>query len=290
MRRFAALAALAVPLCACQATVRVGIATKVNGSGDLSVALILDKQAAGFVGDPAAVIKTADLEKSGWVADRTNGGDKPDGAIVASLHHPFRTVAEANGLLAGLAGNAPGTKDPFHLILRHASGTLESGVSVTGEVDTSGGLDAFADDKLRVALGAPTLAALLDAVHKGGATVPAFTAQVATRLPGPPAHVVAGGRVEGDTVVWNVPLGATQSIGASSKVRDAVAFEWLLGAGAFLAAFVVVVLISFTRRNQWRFGDGHNLSPRDRRGLGGGGRHRAHQDRWSLPTGPGSRR
>ena len=284
MRRLAALAALAVPLCACQATVRVGVATKVDGSGDVSVSLVLDKQAAGLVGDAATVIKTADLEKAGWVADKTSG----DTAV--SLHHPFRTVTEANGLLAGLAGTGPGTKVPFHLTLRHSSGTLKSAVSVIGEVDTTGGVDAFADDKLRAALGAPTLAALLDAVHKQGATVPAFTAQVATRLPGRPVHVVAGGRVEGDTVVWNVPLGATQSVGASSMVRDSVALEWLLGAGAFLAAFVVVMLISFTRRNQWRFGDGHNLSPGDRRGIGGGGRHRAHQDRWSLPTGPGSRR
>ncbi|GAC1318518.1 MAG: hypothetical protein NVSMB16_14720 [Acidimicrobiales bacterium] len=290
MRRMAAIAALAVPLCACQATVRVGVATKVNGSGDLSVALILDKQAAGFVGDPAAVIKTADLEKAGWMVDKPTGGDKSSGATVASLHHPFRTVAEANGLLASLAGTGQGTKVPFHLTLTHASGALKSGVGVNGEVDTSGGVDAFADDKLRAALGAPTLAALLDAVHRQGATVPVFTAQVATVLPGRPDHVVAGGRVEGDTVVWNVPLGATQSIGASSTVRDAVAFEWLLGAAAFLAAFVVVVLVSFTRRNRWRFGDGHSLSPGDRRGPGGGGRHRAHQDRWSLPTGPGSRR
>ncbi|GAC1597175.1 MAG: hypothetical protein NVS3B21_21530 [Acidimicrobiales bacterium] len=284
MRRIAAIAALAVPLCACQATVRVGVTTKVNGSGELSVALILDKQAAGLVGDPSTVIKTADLEKSGWVPD------KAAGASVVSFRHPFRTVSEANGLLAGLAGAAPGGRVPLHITLTHTSGTLKSDVVVTGEVDTSGGVDAFADDKLRAALGAPTLAALLDAVHKQGATVPAFTAQVATALPGRPEHVVAGGRVEGDTVVWNVPLGATQSIGASSTVRDAVAFEWLLGAGAFLAAFIVVVLVSFTRRNRWRFGDGHSLSPRDRRGPGGGGRHRAHQDRWSLPTGPGSRR
>ena len=284
MRRLAALAALALPLCACQATVRVGVAPKSNGSGDLSVAVVLDRQAAAALGDLTTAIPTADLEKAGWVIDKpvTN----PGGGASETAHHPFRTVAEANALLATIAGG--GAKVPFAVTLSHRSATLASHVAVTGAVDVSGGVDAFADDKLRQALGSPSLAAALDQAKQSGAAVPQITAELAATMPGHPTHV-AGGKVRGDTVTWDVPLGQRMTIGATSQVTDTFAEKWLLVAGGFVVAFLLVMAVQFSRRNQWRFGDRHSVS-RDFRGPGVGGRNRGHQDRWSLPTGPGSRR
>jgi len=284
VRRFAALAALAVPLCACQATVQVAVAPKANGSGELSVSLVLDKDAATMVGDVGTGIKTDDLVRAGWTIDKPIVAS--DGGARLSAHHPFRTVGEADGLLAGLAG--VGANVPFHLTLTHASGTLSSQVRLAGDVDLTGGVDRFADDKLRQALGAPTLAAALDRAKASGAAVPALSAEVDAVLPGRPAHV-DGGTVSGDTVRWDVPLGARRTIGASASVADPLALAWLLGAAGFLAALVVVIVVRLRRRRQWRFGDRHSPLPRDFRGPGGG-RNRGHQDRWSMPLGPGSRR
>ena len=284
MRRLAALAALALPLCACQATVRVGVAPKANGSGDLSVALVLDRQAAAAVGDLTTAVPTADLGKAGWVIDKPVA--TPGGGATETAHHPFRTAAEANALLAGLAGG--GAKTPFPITLSHRSATLASHVDVAGAVDLSGGVDAFADDKLRQALGASSLAAALDQARQTGVAVPQITAELVATMPGHPTHV-AGGKVRGDTVTWDVPLGQRMAIGATAKVTDTFAEKWLLVAGGFVVAFLLVMAVQFSRRNRWHFGDRHSVT-RDFRGPGNAGRNRGHQDRWSLPTGPGSRR
>lgn len=284
MRRSAALAALAVPLCACQATVRVAVAPKANGSGDLTVSAVLDKDAAAMVGDLGTGIKTDDLIRAGWTVDKPVVAS--DGGASVSAHHRFRTVSEADALLSGLAGG--GGNVPFRLTLTHASGTLASRVRLAGDVDLTGGVDRFADDKLRQALGAPTLAAALDRAKASGAAVPALTAEVDAVLPGRPAQV-DGGAVSGDTVRWEVPLGARRAIGASASVADPLALAWLLGAAGFLVALLLVIVVRFRRRRQWRFGDRHSPLPRDFRGTGGG-RNRGHQDRWSMPLGPGSRR
>lgn len=284
MVRLAVLAALALPLCACQATARVGIAPKANGSGDLSVSLVLDRQAAAMVGDLTGALPTGDLQKAGWVVDKPVAN--PGGGATETAHHRFRTVTEANTLLAGLAG--PGTKVPFHVALTHHSATLSSRVALSGDVDLTGGVDAFADDKLRQALGAPTVAAALDQARRDGAAVPQLDAQLVATLPGRPTKV-EGGAVHGDTVTWNVPLGQRLAVRASSKVTDSFAEKWLLIAGGFVVAFLIVMGVQFSRRNRWHFGDRHSV-PRDFRGPGNAGRNRGHQDRWSLPLGPGSRR
>ena len=284
MRRFAALAALAVPLCACQATVRVAVAPKANGSGDVTVSLVLDREGAAMIGDLGTGIKTDDLVRAGWTVDKPVVAN--DGGARVSAHHPFRTVSEADTLLAGLAGG--GANVPFHLTVAHSSGTLSSRVRLEGDVDLTGGVDRFADDKLRQALGAPTLAAALDRAKASGAAVPGLTAEVDAVLPGRPAHV-DGGVVSGDTVRWDVPLGARRTIGASAAVADPLALAWLLGAAGFVVALLLVIVVRFRRRRQWRFGDRHSPLPRDFRGPGGG-RNRGHQDRWSMPLGPGSRR
>ena len=284
MRRLAALAALVMSLCACHATVQVQVVPKANGSGVLSVSLVMDRDAAALVGDPATAVRTADLEKAGWTVDKPVVTS--DGGVSVSAHHRFRTVAEADGLLAGLAGG--GTKVPFHLVVTHASGTLSSRVGVAGEVDLSGGVDRFADDKLRQALGAPTLAAALERAKADGATVPELSAEVTAVLPGRPTRV-SGGKVSADSVTWDVPLGSSAAIAATSNVTDRTAERWLIAAAGFVVAFLIVIGVMFSRRNEWRFGDRASRGPRDLRGPGGG-RSRGHQDRWSLPTGPGSRR
>lgn len=285
MRRLAAaLAAVTLPLGACQATVRVGVAPKANGSGDLTVSLLVDRQAAAMLGDLSTAIPTGDLEKAGWTVDKPVA--TPGGGAMETAHHPFRTVAEANGLLAGITGG--GAKVTFPIALSHRSAILASHVAMTGAVDLSGGVDAFADAKLRQALGAASLSAALEQAKQTGAAVPQVSAELVATLPGRPSHV-AGGKVNGDTVTWVVPLGQRVAVGASAKVTDSFAEKWLLVAGGFVVAFLLVLAVQFSRRNQWHFGDRHSVT-RDFRGPGNGGRNRGHQDRWSLPTGPGSRR
>ena len=97
-----------------------------DGSGVVTVAVVLDAEAAAKVGDLSKVVAVDDLTKSGWkvhgpgpaptvlaamadaglVARPSNGWPKTSVAIAVS--HPFADVAAANAILASISGpNGP---------------------------------------------------------------------------------------------------------------------------------------------------------------------------------------
>jgi hypothetical protein len=225
-------------LVGCQADVRISVTANQAGVGQLAVSLVLDAQAAARIGDVGQALQLGDLERAGWQVSgpRTGAG----GSVTTTISHAFGTPAQASSLLEELSAAGPGGPRPVRLSVRRGRGLTSSSVLVGGDVDLRGGVDAFADDGLRQALGVTSLQAAIDRLRQDGDTVPTVSAEVVAALPGRPVDVTPGGRVAGDTVTWTIPLGGEQAIGASAVVTSEAARRWLAVAAVCLVALVLV--------------------------------------------------
>jgi hypothetical protein len=199
-----------------------------SGAGTVAATLVLDRQAVAVVGDQ---VQLDDLRQQGWTV--TGPSRAPDGSESITVAHPFKGAEEGSALLARLG-------QPVHLAVTASRGSVSSTVGVQGAVDLRGGVDAVAGQVPGLPAGA---AASLATVARSGGTVPTFSLQVVATLPGKPAAVVGGGRVDGGTVTWDTPMGAQTLLGAQARHADAAARRWLLAAVVLGAAFVVVVAV-----------------------------------------------
>ncbi len=177
-------------LVGCQADVRISVTATRAGAGQLAVSLVLDRQAAARIGDVGRALQLGDLERAGWQLSGPQTG--PDGSVTTTISHPFGSAALASALLDELSSPGPGGRRPFTLAVRRGRGLTSSQVAVSGEVDLRGGVDAFADDGLRQALGVTSVQAAIDRLRQDGDTVPTVSAQVVTALPGRPVDVTPG--------------------------------------------------------------------------------------------------
>jgi hypothetical protein len=66
MARLFMVAVAAVLMAGCQTDVTVGVRQVLDGTGDVTVTLLLDREAAAQSGDLRKVLRTADLEGAGW--------------------------------------------------------------------------------------------------------------------------------------------------------------------------------------------------------------------------------
>jgi len=225
-------------LVGCRADVRISVTATRAGAGQLAVSLVLDAQAAARIGDVGRALQLGDLERAGWQVSgpRTGAG----GSVTTTISHGFSTPAQFSSLLEELSVPDPGGRRPVRLSVGRGRGLTSSSVLVSGDVDLRGGVDAFADDGLRRALGVTSVQAAIDRLRQDGDTVPTVSAEVVTALPGRPVDVTPGGRVAGDTVTWTIPLGTDQAIGAGAVVTSGAARRWLAAAAACLVALVLV--------------------------------------------------
>ena len=250
----------ALSLVACRADVKISVTSTQGGAGQLAVSFVLDAQAVARIGDVGRALQLGDLERAGWQLSGPHTG--ADGSVTTTISHPFSSVAQASALLDQLSAPGPGGRRPFTLSLRHGRGLTSSQVGLSGDVDLRGGVDAFADDQIRQALGVTSLQAAIDRLRQDGDTVPTVSAQVVAVLPGRPVHLAGDGQVVGDTVTWTIPLGTDQVIGATAVATSRAAKLWLVGAAVCLLALVLVVAGSLVFRRRPRGARGaHRRSP-----------------------------
>ncbi|MFM7537372.1 MAG: hypothetical protein ACKO91_16455 [Acidimicrobiales bacterium] len=222
LRRTLGLVVLIALLAGCRLTASVDLAVERDGSGRLQVVLTADPElvakAPGLIDD----LRFDDLQAVGWQGPSTGAGGGPplidrraDGSVAVTMVHAFADLAEANRLLASLNGPA-GPLRNLQLDMTPSFGRLRT--TVAGAAGLSG-LDAFADDALRAALG-PNVA------FAGAVTDPAgaFDLEVTVRAPGrvvatsPGAVVVRSTVPEGAvdtrpaTVTWRfAPIGTAET-------------------------------------------------------------------------------
>ncbi len=129
-------------LSGCQTQVGIRVNQITDGSGEVTVSLLLDREAAEQVTDLRSALRTADLEAAGWSV--AGPVPRPPGGFVEySVSKPFRNAGEAQLILTELTGE----DGPFaSLVIDRTRSPLRVVSSITGEVDLSGGYDAFGDE------------------------------------------------------------------------------------------------------------------------------------------------
>jgi hypothetical protein len=234
----AALLAVVV-LSACQATVRVTVQARPSGSGTVTVALVLDHQAAARLGDLATQLRVDDLEHQGWRLQPAVTA--ADGTVTASLVHPFATPAEGQALLDQLK--------PLTLKLDRSHGLTSTHVGLSGTVDLTGGVDAFGDSALASALGVASLSGAMADLQRNGAALPALSAQVVAELPARPGDLKGNPTVTGHQAAWTIGLGSRTTIAATSSSPDRRA-EILTALALLLVLAAVAVVVEGRRRGR----------------------------------------
>lgn len=147
-RRLLALVACAVLLTACRVDVTVDVEMAQNGSGRLVLTVETDAAVAQQAPDLADDLRLDDLVAAGW---RTDGvRSTPEGGLTITLTRPFATPEQATALLSTLNGPS----GPLQAVRMQRTATEEEiTYTVSGSGRLDGGLAAFADSDLLVAVG-----------------------------------------------------------------------------------------------------------------------------------------
>lgn len=204
-----------------------------EGKGTVRAAVGLDDDAVSRFGDLAGELRVDDLRQAGWEVEGPRKED--DGLTWVRASRSFSGADEANTFLAQLSG----PEGPFRdLRLARSRSLLRSTTRLTGTVDLSAGLAAFADPDLAARVG-DTLPLDLDRLRAELGPDADQELQVAFEadLPG---DVRANAPQEGGRAVWQPSLGQELPIEASSEalalvplvpVAAAVLLVVVLGAG-----------------------------------------------------------
>lgn len=238
------LAALCLALCgACKLDVAVGVDAKADGSGEVRVTAVLDRDAARMVGDVGERLRTGDLEEAGWRVERPEV--RTDGSVVVVARHPFdgpEGAAHALGELGGEDGPFKG------FAIRQQHSFWRTTTSFSGNVDLARGVDAFADSELATRLGAggegQALGVPVDQLERrlGASLDRLLGLQVAVKLPG---RVESNAPAATDNgAVWAPKLGEQVTLEASAEqwnVRN-------IGLAAGSLGFIVAAVLLWLRR------------------------------------------
>jgi len=244
MRRLASMAPWAfLPLLAlllasgCRANVSVAIEVGEDGSGTVTVGLILDDEAVDVVGGIEDQLRVDDLADAEWTVEGPNR--LPTGDTTVTATKSFDSPQRLPDVLDEIAG--PGVFENVALT-RHRS-FARTEWRLNGRVDLSGGLDLFSDPELAETLsGLPlgrTTAELAElAGCPGGDCDPAdaFEMELTAALPGGPS-------AEDDGAHWTIGLGDLSStrFEVEGVLTDREPRMWRNGA---IVAGVLAILVT----------------------------------------------
>jgi len=257
------LAVVAVALGAgCQVRTELVIDVQDDGSGTVEVAVSLDPDAMSRVPGLADELRLDDLTATGW--EITGPAVEDDGYTWIRASKGFASPEQAAVILAELTG-PDGPISGFAVTRDRSFARTEYGL--TGVVDLTGGLEAFADEQLAVALGGVPLGESVAEIEAriGVPIDEAFTFRVAARLPGELQDTDAPAR-EGTAVVWE-PRFSDAGASSLSATSELVRTRTLsLGALALVAAVAAVLVGVVLPVLAWR--RRRRLRPRGRHGAG----------------------
>lgn len=244
----ASLPAAALLATACEVRTTVAVHAGEDGSGRVEVAVGLDDEAVAELpdldgdgrsatADLAALVRTDDLAAAGWSLSEPAEGE--GGLTWVRATKPFGTPAEANVILDELTG----PDGPLgSLRLARSDGFTSTEVELTGDVDLSGGLEAFGDEGLAQVLDGEPLGEDAAAIEErlGRPLDEAFRLDLVAELPGA-VDANTDERADG-APVWSPRLGGEPvEVEATATQRDLPVL--LLMAVAVASAVGLVVLV-----------------------------------------------
>jgi HAD superfamily hydrolase (TIGR01509 family) len=252
-----ALATLVVVSTACETDVDVAVDVAEDGSGQVGVTVVLDREAAGQLLDlEDEGLRLDDLFRSGWEIQPPESTE--DGSVQTTAIKQFGTPEQFAEIMNELSGSG-GLFSDFELTRTKAFARVE--YQIDGSLRPAG-LDAFSDPELDAALGR-MVSEIAGATY--GATGGDVRVSLVVRMPGTVDPVVSTGVVDltaGDQAVrtWTTTLdGSAVDVVINSTTQEVQALVWR---GVSIVAAVLAVLVMF----------GHLLRllrPERRRGRGG---------------------
>jgi hypothetical protein len=236
------VAAAAVLLTACQATIRVGINANQNGGGTITASVLLDREATQAVPDLGQQLRTSDLLRAGWNVK----GPTPlsGGGTVVTATKSYRTPTEALQIVNDLSGPT----GPFHdFHLRQQRSFFSTKTVFSGSVDLTCGLRCFGDAQLQQQLGADLGLDPGKLQQQAGVILNrVFQFEVAIRLPGSLQSSNAPTQA-GNGAVWTPKLGDKATLSASAQAINTTRIALVAG-GAVVVIAVLVLLVVRRRR------------------------------------------
>jgi hypothetical protein len=224
------LAAIVLLVGGCRLSADVLVRVDPDGSGEVTVTLVLDREAAERLG-PADQLDVEDLELRGWRVDAPVIGD--DGLTVVA-RRPFAAPEELAPLLEDITGPDGPLGD---VQLRVESSQLGTEYQLAGALTSTGDPAVVSDPELTALLGGLPLGRTPEELAAVGADRPdAATLTLRVVLPG------------ADEAQWSVPLTGGQPasvvVDESSNVLSTTRIVGLLAVVGLLVAAVVVALRS----------------------------------------------
>jgi hypothetical protein len=240
--------ALAVLLAGCKVDATVSVVVRPDGSGVVRVTVAADAEAvkAAESGGVALehAVRLGDLAHAGWsVGSWVKAGD---GSATIVLSHPFDSVDQVAGIVAGLTGK---TGPLPSLRATRDAGLFSTDYAVTGRIDTPGARAGIADDAELVAkLGA--LGVDVNAIDQQlrAQIQSSFTLKVVVKLPDQ-AAVTFAPKVGKDGSARGIA-----TVDASSSVRNTKRILFVVAAAGF--AMLAILVWRRGRRRRGRTGRG----------------------------------
>jgi hypothetical protein len=232
--RLVGLLGLAIVLAACRLDVDVEATVNADGTGEVVVSAVVDKDVVDRVPGLAGSLVLDDATAAGWVVEGPVATE--DGGLSVTLRHPFASVHEAANLLNSLG-------PPFgNVALERTATEDEITVTMSGSLSLPGGTwDVFGDQALLTSTGGTPFGAQL--TESGANPAESMSVELAVRMPGE-VEDTTGDRANG-VVRWSAPLdGSAQDLATRSVLREGGGSEWAgpvsTAALAVLIAWLVV--------------------------------------------------
>ena len=172
-RVLAFFALIVVVAAGCRVQIETKIDVGLDGKGTITQGIGFDDAALKRVGDPARALRADDLVKAGWVVDAAS---KESDLTWIRVHHSFATPEEGTALLAQLSGPDGPYRD---MLIKRSDGLLSTSVKVTGQIDTTAGLQMFGDEQLATTLGGDASGGLLAKIEAEEKAPPASMVDLA---------------------------------------------------------------------------------------------------------------
>ena len=234
---------LALVAVGCRTEARVAVDVRADGSGTVTVTVVLDAEAAEQLGDPKAVALD-DLRQAGW---RVQGPAAADGGLRFVALRTFGSPAQLSAVLSEVGGADGVFRD---VSLRIDDGTIDTSYRFRARLELTGDPAQFGDPDLTAALGGLPLGRTPEELAASGATATgAATLVVSVRLPGDAPET--NGTVRGGRSQWRYDLApgspTSATLRADSSVTDTMTLVLFVAGALLLVAALVVLVVGLVR-------------------------------------------
>lgn len=234
-----ALAVLVLVLTGCRVDTAVRVEVADDGSGTVTVEVVLDREAADRIPDLAEQLRVRDLRRTGWVV--TGPEPAEGGGVVLTATKDFFEPDQLAVVLDEIGGNRGPIIDPS---LERGRAFASTTYDFTGTLDLSRGIATFSDSQLTE---------LLDGFPIGQDQA-ALEAELGAPLSELTSFTFEISLPEGDETVtstWGATLDDDPvAMAASTEERNLLALGLAAGAALAVLLLVVVLVWRLLRRNQ----------------------------------------